>query len=242
MRCLSKKYILIVTNLGQANEQRLKLLLDDIFNIKGNGYQTDIDEYESNKYYFKVFRLTDGTNQNRNDNEIRCLKSRIKTIICLEHFNPRSNTLKGNLEELTKVFSAEELRKKLFVFCTFGTSTTPSSLEKLREEALDFNEMFRLIGLFDKLRVKPSRCFSIFASINPLRCFSRYASITPIDESEVSLLLLHSGIMPGAQSKDLSIEDVKILRKEYILKQKFNSKRVWILDLKSKWILNNISF
>ena len=97
-------------------------------------------------------------------------------------------------------------------------------------KANPFNEMFRFIGLFDKLRVKPTRCFPFCTSIKPY------------DESEVSLLLLHSGIMPGAQSKDLSIEDVKILRKEYILKQKFNSKRVWILDIKSKWILNNISF
>ena len=90
--------------------------------------------------------------------------------------------------------------------------------------------MFRLIGLFDKLRVKPSGCFSFCASIKPY------------DETEVSLLLSHSGIMPRAHINDLSIEDVKILRKEFILKQKFNSKRVWILDIKSKWILNNISF
>ena len=45
MMLFRKKYILIVTNVGQANEQRLKLLLDEIYNIKDNGYQRDIDEY-----------------------------------------------------------------------------------------------------------------------------------------------------------------------------------------------------
>jgi hypothetical protein len=60
-----KKHILVVSNVGQANEQRLKLLLEEVCRIKGNGYQRNADEYESEKYYFKVYFNTDGANQDR---------------------------------------------------------------------------------------------------------------------------------------------------------------------------------
>jgi hypothetical protein len=37
-------------------------------------------------------------------------------MIHLENLNPRSKSLKGNLEELRYVFTSDELRKKLNVF------------------------------------------------------------------------------------------------------------------------------
>ncbi len=59
--------------------------------------------------------------------------------------------MKGNLEELCFIFTSDELRKKLYEFFTFGTSTKNSSLDKLREDVLDFKEMYKLIGLFDRI-------------------------------------------------------------------------------------------
>jgi hypothetical protein len=73
--------------------------------------------------------------------------TRLTAIICCENLNPRSNSLKGNLEELRLSFEADELRKKLYVSFTFGTSTKASSLEKLREDVLDFNEMFKMLNI-----------------------------------------------------------------------------------------------
>jgi hypothetical protein len=151
-------------------------------------------------------------------------------IICLENLNPRSKSLKGNLEELRYVFTSDELRKKLYVFFTFGTSTKASSLEKLREDVLDFNEMYKLIGLFDRIE---SEGRDLLSCCGP--------NIT-YDNNEILSLIRHSGIKPRVHPYDLRIEDIKVLRKEYRLKKKFNSKRVWILDIGSKWTLNNIKF
>jgi hypothetical protein len=155
--CFGKKYILVVSNVGQANEQRLKFLLEEVYRIQGKGYQRNEDEYESEKYFFKIYLNTDGENKT----ELKEIKSNIKAIICLENLNPRSNSLKGNLEELRYVFTSDELREKLYVFFTFVSSTKPSSLEKLREDVLDFNEMYKLIGLFDRISASPG-LFSIY--------------------------------------------------------------------------------
>jgi hypothetical protein len=108
-----KKHILVVSNVGQANEQRLKLLLEEVCRIKENGYQRNADECESEKYYSKVYFNTDGANQDRIG--IKNIKSTVKAIICFENLNPRSNSLKANLEELRYVFHSDELRKKLNV-------------------------------------------------------------------------------------------------------------------------------
>jgi hypothetical protein len=151
--CFGKKYILVVSNVGQANEQRLKILLEEVYKIQGKGYQRNEDEYESEKYFFKIYLNTDGENLDKN--EIMENKSKIKAIICLENLNPRSNSLKDNLDQLRQVFTTDELWKKLYVFFSFGTSTKPSSLKKLREDVLDFNEMYKLIGLFDRISASP---------------------------------------------------------------------------------------
>jgi hypothetical protein len=117
---------------------------------------------------------------------------------------------------------------KTLCFFTFGTSVTPSNLEKLREDVLDFNEMYKLIGLFD--RISGERLFSC--------CFGAKSYA----ETEVSSLLRHSGIKSRFQTDDLSVEDVKILEKENCLKKQFNSKRVWILGIGSESTLHRIKF
>jgi hypothetical protein len=150
-----KKYILIITNFGIANQERLRIMLKNIYNIEGE-YECEVQEYESKKYKFLICSRMDGSSFNREhfQNSVYSVKSNIKAIICLENLNPRSNYLKGNLDELRQVFTADELWKKLYVFFSFGTSKKPSSLEKLREDVLDFNEMYELIGLFQRIARK----------------------------------------------------------------------------------------
>ena len=160
-------------------------------------------------------------------NSVYSVKTRIIAIISLENLSPRSNSLKGNLEELRCIFTSDELRKKLYVFLTFGTSRKASSLEKLREDVLDFNEMYELIGLFDMIG---SAGVSILSCCVPNKSY---------DKNEVLSFIRNSGLKPRV---DFSIEDVKVLRKENRLKKEFNSKRVWILDIRSKWTFNNIKF
>jgi hypothetical protein len=262
----SKKYILVVSNVGQANEQRLKFLLEEVYRIKGKEYQRNEDEYESEKYLLKIYLNTDGENLDKN--EIMENKSKIKAIICLENLNPRSNSLKDNLEQLRQVFTSNELWKKLYVFFSFGTSTTPSNLDKLREDVLDFNEMYKLIGLFDRISINKKRLrifCCLFSSCVSARCcdcvescvtscgqfcdfdcatcyVSCCVSGKPDIENDTSSLIRHSGIKSRAQADCLSDEDVKILRKENCLKIKFNSKRVWILDEAHILILRKIKF
>jgi hypothetical protein len=226
-----KKYILVVGNSGIANEQRLQILLNQIYKIEGE-YKCDIEEYKSKKYNFLVYLGMDGSSFNKEHfrNSVYSVKTRIIAIICLENLNPRSNSLKGNLEELRCIFTSDELRKKLYVFFTFGTSRKASSLEKLREDVLDFNEMYELIGLFDMIGS---------AGVSLLSCC---VPNKPYDKNKVLSFIRNSGLKPRLQPDDFSIEDVRVLRKENRLKKEFNSKRVWILDIRSKWTLNNIKF
>jgi hypothetical protein len=83
----------------------------------------------------------DGSSFNKEHfrNSVYSVKTRIIAIICLENLNPRSNSLNCNLEELRCIFTSDELRKKPYVICTFGTLRKASSLEKLREDIYDFN-------------------------------------------------------------------------------------------------------
>jgi hypothetical protein len=227
MSCwFSKNYVLVVSNVGQANEQRLKFLLEEVYKIQEKEYQRNEDKYESEKYLFKIYLNTDGENLEKTD--LMKIKSKIKAIICLENLNPRSNSLKDNLEQLRQVFTADELCKKLYVFFSFGTSTTPSSLDKLREDVLDFNEMYKLICLFDRTSInkKGLRFFCCLFSSCVSCCARCRLTVKPRVEK--------------VQPDDLSVEGDKILAKENRLKIKFNSKRVWILD--DAHILRKIKF
>jgi hypothetical protein len=96
--------------------------------------------------------------------------------------------------------------------------------------------MYKLIGLFVRIG---SEGGSLLSCCGP--------NIT-YDNNEILSLIRHSGIKPNVLTiyqyswYDLRIEDIKVLRKEYRLKKKFNSKRVWILDIGSKWTFNNNKF
>jgi hypothetical protein len=66
----------------------------------------------------------DGSSFNKEHfrNSVYSVKTRIIAIISLENLSPRSNSLKCNSEELRCIFTSDELKEKLYVFFTFGTS------------------------------------------------------------------------------------------------------------------------
>ena len=79
------------------------------------------------------------------------IKRKLVAILYLVHCNPRPISLLDNLEELQKVFKCDELYNLLYLFCFTFENTL--SLEELRKNALDWNEMYRFIGLFAKLEL-----------------------------------------------------------------------------------------
>jgi hypothetical protein len=123
-------FILIVANSGIANGAKLKFLLEDVLKIKGKYYKQNQNElmslYESNEYKFIVYLGLDSGDFDRNKFRETCKNIKnLTAIICIENLNPRSYNLKGNIEELRYVFTSDELREKLYVFFTFGSSTKP---------------------------------------------------------------------------------------------------------------------
>ena len=163
-----RKETILIT--GYVHEDKLQFLLEKVYKIHGN-YEKSKTKYESNDYEFILyFGLERGDFDRQKFSETCRSINRLKAIICLEHLNPRSNSLKGNLEEMRIVFTADELREKLYVFFTFGTSTTPSSLEKLREEVLDFNEMFRMLYVQDKKSFVDERAWILDLIDRPIPC------------------------------------------------------------------------
>jgi hypothetical protein len=157
-RLKNKKTILVT---GYAREDKLKFLLENVYKIDGE-YQQSTATYESNDYKFIVYLGLDSGDFDRNKFRETCKNIKnLTAIICIENLNPRSNSLKGNLEELRYVFTSDELREKLYVFFTFGSSTKPSSLEKLREDVLDFNEMFNMLNVNDKKRFVAKKVWNL---------------------------------------------------------------------------------
>ena len=143
-RFRNKKTILVT---GYVHENNLKFLWERVYRIRGV-YDRSKATYESNDYKFIVYLGLESGNFDKNQFRETCRSiKRLTAIIFCENLNPRSNSLKGNLEELRFSFEADELREKLYVFFTFGTSTKASTLEKLTEDVLDFNEMFKMLNI-----------------------------------------------------------------------------------------------
>ena len=166
INCLKNKKTILVT--GYAREDKLKFLLEKVYKIHGE-YQQSKATFESNDYKFIVYFGLDSGDFDRNKFKETCKNIKnLTAIICIENLNPRSNGLKGNLEELRYVFTSDELREKLYVFFTFGTSTRPSSLEKLREDVLDFNEMFNMLKIYDKKRFVDERAWILHLMDKPI--------------------------------------------------------------------------
>lgn len=141
---LQEKSCILVT--GTTNEEKLKLLLESVYKIQGK-YSRLIEEYESNEYKFIVCSGLERADFNLNEFKIKCFnnKSKLVAIICLENLNPRSNELKENLKILKTIFSLLELNELLYLFFTFTGKC--SSLDKLRMDALNFNEVFNALSI-----------------------------------------------------------------------------------------------
>jgi hypothetical protein len=121
---IQKKKTILVT--GYVHDNNLKFLLERVYKIRGL-YDGSKATYESNDYKFIVYLGLESGNFDKNQFRETCRSiKRLTAIIFCENLNPRSNNLKGNLEELRLSFEADELRKKLHVFFTFGTSKASS--------------------------------------------------------------------------------------------------------------------
>jgi hypothetical protein len=219
--CCEKKYVLIIAN--AENEEKLRYLLEDVYKIVGN-FDINVDEYESEDYKFMAYCGIERGNFDQKRFEVNCLaiKSKIIAIICLDNLTPRSNYLNDNLDELMRVFRADELHDLLHVFFTFTGESV--SLNQLREDVKDFS-VFKSIGLFYR---------SLFCYLGEPLCFTSNET-----SEEYSSLIKQSveTVQPRGQTKKTKTEI-----KNDLLKKTFISHRFWILDANSKTILNDIRF
>jgi hypothetical protein len=219
--CCEKKYVLIIAN--AENEDKLRFLLEDVYEIEGK-FDINVDEYESKDYKFMAYCGIERRNFDQKRFKVNCLtfKSKITAIICLENLNPRSLYLNDNLDELKRVFRADELHDLLYVFFTFTGES--SSLNRLREEVLDFS-VFKSIGLFYR---------SLFCYLGEPLCWTSNETL-----QEYSSLINQS--VETVQPRGLT-KKTKTEIKNELLKKTFISHRFWILEADTKTILNDIRF
>ena len=142
-----KKSILIT---GSTNTENLNLILSD-FDVK------NISNIAEKKYVIEDCTLFIEIDLDRTHFDISTFENKINTfpnlkaIICLENLNPRPETLVNNIKILGDAFEQKLLKTNLY-FCF--TSNNKLDINYVRESALQFNEVFRVIGIQHDKKLK----------------------------------------------------------------------------------------
>lgn len=138
MKCFKKKVILVI---GQPSKQTLSKWLEETFEIKDD--RLDVSSYIKNNIEINIkFCNFNQLSFSEDEFETFCktIKSNLKAIVCIQKCNPRSQTIIEDTLKLCKVFTAQELKHKIFIFVI-----TNESLNKIQNILLDHKLGFKYL-------------------------------------------------------------------------------------------------
>ena len=133
-------YIIVI---GSEDEDTKRTIFAELFNLN----------YERTQgvYQFQDFSIIEKCDSLESELEIHnfrieCdnIRANIKYILCIEKLNPRSQTLDIHFDILRRIFSIEELKKKLNIIFTSFNDLEP---ENVRYSALNYTVIFDPLGI-----------------------------------------------------------------------------------------------
>ncbi len=151
-----KDYILIV---GQPSKDALIYWLEETFGIIIKNAQdlanNEILNYSNIKINIKFCNFN-SLSFNANEFESFCtkIKPNLKAIVSIQNFNPRPQTIIEDSLKLLKIFTAKELRDKLFIFAITNISKHEIQNHLMNDHNLGFNQLLELTKSSDEFRNK----------------------------------------------------------------------------------------
>ena len=151
--CSDKDVIFVI---GQPSKQRLSKWLEDTFEIKD-------ENLNESSFHVKIRNKTveiniEFCNFNRisfDENKFVtfCQKeeSNIKAIISIQNCNPRPQTIVENISKLRRVFTAKDLKKKLYIFAITDENKEEIG-NRILSDNLGFNNLLELDKIIPKIK------------------------------------------------------------------------------------------
>ena len=141
-----KDYILVV---GQPSKDTLIYWLEETFGIIIKNAQdlanNEILNYSNIRINIKFCNFN---SRSFDANEFRCfcakIKPNLKAIVSIQNFNPRPQTIIEDSLKLLEIFTAKELKDKLFIFAITNRSKHETQNHLMNDRQLGFNQLLEL--------------------------------------------------------------------------------------------------